>query len=388
MQPSFLMTPSHDGFLMRPTALFFLLTAVFCADLARSDDAATSAPAPFSASRRVMIISAETQVFAGDQPVGRIPPGSIVDYMQENGEFLLVPRYNGWIDRKNAIAVERALEYCNQLVANDGSSLAYHFRGIAHSELGNLREAWDDYNEAINQGLMEASVYINRGIIAQRAGSLEMALADYTKAIELEPNSVFAWHNRAIVRAEMEQWAESLTDSAEAIRINPNFAEAYNARGQTLQMHGDLVEAEADFTKAVELFPTFASAVANRAYNRVLQENYAGAIEDYYRAIRLVPDDAVLLNDAAWLLATCPEIEYCNGDHAVQLALRACELTEHKEFDFLDTLATAYARQENWQEAVRWEQQALSMAPAEAAPDLQGRLQLFQQLRPFTDAAQ
>ncbi len=118
----------------------------------------------------------------------------------------------------------------------------------------------------------------------------------------------------------MEQWAESLTDSAEAIRINPNFAEAYNARGQTLQMHGDLVEAEADFTKAVELFPTFASAVANRAYNRVLQENYAGAIEDYYRAIRLVPDDAVLLNDAAWLLATCPEIEYCNGDHAVQLA--------------------------------------------------------------------
>ncbi len=33
-----------------------------------------------------------------------------------------------------------------------------------------------------------------------------------------------------------------------------------------------------------------------------------------------VPDDAVLLNDA-WLLATCPEIEYCNGDHAVQLAL-------------------------------------------------------------------
>lgn len=388
MRTLFLTTPSSNRFPMKPSALIYLLTIVLCADFARCDDTQAAAPAGFSASRRVMIISGETQVFAGDQPVGRIPPGSIVDYMQESGEFLLVPRYNGWIDRKNAVPIERALDYCNQLVANDGSSLAYHFRGIAHSELGNLREAWDDYNEAINQGLTEASVYINRGIIAQRAGSLQMALDDYTKAIELEPNSIFAWHNRAIVRAEMEQWAESLADSAEAIRLNPNFAEAYNARGQTYQMHGDLAEAEEDFTKAAELFPTFTAAIANRAFNRVLQQNYAGAIEDYYRAIRLSPDDSTLLNDAAWLLATCPQIEYCNGDHAVQLAQRACELTEHREFDFLDTLAAAYARQENWAEAVRWEQQAIAIAPADAAPELQSRLQLFQQSKPFTDTAE
>ncbi len=152
-----------------------------------------------------MIISAETQVFAGDQPVGRIPPGSIVDYMQENGEFLLVPRYNGWIDRKNAIAVERAFEYCNQLVANDGSSLAYHFRGIAHSELGNLREAWDDYNEAINQGLMEASVYINRGIIAQARAASKWLLPTTRRRSNSNPtvcspgitgpSSVLKWNN-------------------------------------------------------------------------------------------------------------------------------------------------------------------------------------------------
>jgi tetratricopeptide (TPR) repeat protein len=373
---------------MRQTIWLSLLTVVLPAFLALGDDAAPTPNAAFSASRRVMIVSGETQVFAGDEPVGRIPPGSIVDYLQENGDFLLIPRYNGWIDRKHAVPVEQALEYCNKLVESDGSSLAYHFRGIAHAEVGNLREAWDDFNEAINQGLTEASVYINRGIIAQKAGSLDMALADYSKAIELEPNSVFAWHNRAIVRAELEQWAESLADSAEAIRINPNFAEAYNARGQTYQMHGDLEEAEADFSKAAELFPTFSAAFANRAFTRVLRQNYAGAIEDYYQAIRLTPDSPVLLNDAAWILATCPEIEFCNGDHAVQLAQRACELTEHKQFDFLDTLATAYARQENWQEAIRWEQQAIALAPDEAKPELEARLLLFQQTRPFTEPAE
>jgi tetratricopeptide (TPR) repeat protein len=373
--------------IMRSSIVVFLLTVVSPALSLIADDVAPQTAGAFSASRRVMIVSSETEVFAGDEAVGRIPPGSIVDYLQENGEFLLVPRYNGWIDRKHAVPVEGALEYCNQLVASDGSSLAYHFRGIAHAEAGNLREAWDDFNEAINQGLTEASVYINRGIIAQKAGSLDMALADYTKAIELEPNSVFAWHNRAIVRAELGQWAESLADSAEAIRINPNFAEAYNARGQTFQMHGDLEEAEADFTKATELFPTFSAAYANRGLTRVLRKNYAGAIEDYYQAIRLTPDSAVLLNDTAWVLATCPEIEFCNGDHAVELAQRACELTEHKEFDFLDTLATAYARQENWQEAIRWEQQAISLAPEEAKPELEARLRLFQQTRPFTETA-
>lgn len=369
---------------MNTRIVIFLLTIVLHAGLANADDGAT-ANAPFSASRRVMIVSSETQVFAGNETTGRIPPGLIVDYLQESGEFLLIPRYNGWIDRKHAVPVEQALDYCNQLIATEPTSMAYHFRGIAHAEAGNLREAWDDFNEAINQGLTESSVYINRGIIAQKAGSLDLALADYTKAIEVEPNNVFAWHNRSIVRAELGQWAESLTDSAEAIRINPNFAEAYNARGQTYQMRGDFEEAEADFTKAAELFPTFADAIANRGFTRVLMQNYEGAIEDYYQALRLMPDSPTLLNDAAWLLATCPQVEFCNGDHAVQLATRACEITEFKEFDLLDTLATAYARQQNWQEAIRWEQQAVSLAPAEAKAELEERLRLFQQTRPFVD---
>jgi tetratricopeptide (TPR) repeat protein len=332
-----------------------------------------------------MIVSSETQVFAGNEVTGRIPPGTIVDYLQENGDFLLIPRYNGWIDRKHAVAIEGAIAYCDQLIAAEPTSMAYHFRGIANSEAGNLREAWDDFNEAINQGLTDASVYINRGIIAQRAGSPDLALADYTKAIEIEPNSVFAWHNRAIVRAELGQWAESLADSAEAIRINPNFAEAYNARGQTHQMRGNLEEAEADFTQAAELFPTFSEAFANRGYTRVLRQNYAGAIEDYYQAIRLSPEVPMLLNDAAWVLATCPQIEYCNGDHAVQLATRACELTEYQQFDFIDTLATAYARQANFAEAIRWEQQAISLAPEEGRSELEARLRLFQQNRAFVD---
>jgi tetratricopeptide (TPR) repeat protein len=78
-------------------------------------------------------------------------------------------------------------------------------------------------------------------------------------------------------------------------------------------------------------------------------------------------------------------VEFCNGDHAVQFATRACELTEFQEFDLLDTLATSYARQGNWQEAIRWEQQAIALAPAEAKPALEERLRLFQQQRPFVD---
>src|SRR5688572_24958351 len=110
--------------------VIFLLTIVLHTGLATADDAEAPSNAPFSPSRRVMIVSSETEVFAGNELTGRIPPGLIVDYLQENGEFLLIPRYNGWIDRKHAVPVEGALEYCNQLIATDPTSLAYHFRGI------------------------------------------------------------------------------------------------------------------------------------------------------------------------------------------------------------------------------------------------------------------
>ncbi len=45
------------------------------------------------------------------------------------------------------------------------------------------------------------------------------------------------------------------------------------------------------------------------------------------------------LNSLAWLRATCPENEIREGKEAVELALRACELSEWRDWGMIDTLA-------------------------------------------------
>ena len=68
-----------------------------------------------------------------------------------------------------------------------------------------------------------------------------------------------------------------------------------------------------------------------------------------------------------------------NAAQAVQLARKACQLTGWNDFSTLDTLATAYAAQGNWSEAVKWQQKAIEFAPPSQQTDLKRRLEAFKQ---------
>ena len=58
-------------------------------------------------------------------------------------------------------------------------------------------------------------------------------------------------------------------------------------------------------------------------------------------------------------MAACPEAKYRDGRKAVESATRACELTEWKRSEFLDTLAAAYAESGDFDAAVTWQMRAI-----------------------------
>jgi hypothetical protein len=70
------------------------------------------------------------------------------------------------------------------------------------------------------------------------------------------------------------------------------------------------------------------------------------------------------LNNLAWILATDPNPEVRKGTEAVQLAVRACELTQYKEAMILGTLGTAYAEAGRFEEAITAAQRAEALALA------------------------
>ncbi|WP_423213377.1 sel1 repeat family protein [Shewanella maritima] len=68
--------------------------------------------------------------------------------------------------------------------------------------------------------------------------------------------------------------------------------------------------------------------------------------------------DDVSLGNVAWILATCPEAEYRDGERAVDLSLKLLESNQNDP-TILDNLAAAYAEQGAFEQAVTTQQKAI-----------------------------
>ena len=74
-----------------------------------------------------------------------------------------------------------------------------------------------------------------------------------------------------------------------------------------------------------------------------------------------------MINALAWIYATCPEPAVRNGAEAVRLAEHACQLSERRSVEFLDTLAAAYAETGRFPDAIKTAEETRALA--EAAKD-------------------
>ncbi len=121
------------------------------------------------------------------------------------------------------------------------------------------------------------------------------------------------------------------------------------------------------------------------------KHEYADAIGHYQSALNYDANSADALNNAAWLLATAPDPRFRDGKTAVELASRACELTDYKQPFFIGTLAAACAEAGRFDEAVANAQKARSLALSRGQMEIAGRdeqlLELYQAGQPFHETA-
>ena len=70
---------------------------------------------------------------------------------------------------------------------------------------------------------------------------------------------------------------------------------------------------------------------------------------------------------------------------AVELARKACELSEWKDAINLDTLAAAYAAVGRYEDAVKWQKKALEDAtfPKSEVAEAKKRLELYENDKPY-----
>jgi tetratricopeptide (TPR) repeat protein len=352
------------------------LTTVQAADSPTDEDQA-------AAWEPVIVLTANAQVFAGDKPGPKIAPGTIVFISQRKDDWLLVPRYNSWLNEQHARSLPTALAFLNEQIEKAPTAVLHHYRAIVLSELGRLDESMKDYDSAVQLGLSASNVFLNRGLAWGRAGDNDRAIADFEEAIRRDGKNAQAYFNRGVLHAHGGRTAAAIQDFDKAIELDPKYAEAFNNRGVARQELGQDKEALADYEQALKLRQRYPGALTNRAYLRQLEGDFKGAIEDYAAALKMAPDSHPTLNDLAWLLATCPDKNVRNGQAALSYAERANQLTESKEVDYLDTLAAAAAESGDFSRAVETLEKALAAAPADLQGELQSRLDLYRAQQPF-----
>jgi tetratricopeptide (TPR) repeat protein len=158
----------------------------------------------------------------------------------------------------------------------------------------------------------------------------------------------------------------------------------YYNRGLAKQAKGDLDGAIADHTRAIELDPKYVPAYNDRGTAKQDKGDLDGAIADYTRAIELHPKYVPAYNNMAWLLATAADAAVRDGRKAVEYARLACQITDFKAENHLDTLAAAYAEAGDYEQAASWQQKAITASEDNAfRTKAQERLTLYRNGKPY-----
>lgn len=316
--------------------------------------------------------------------------------------------------------LDKAMERFNEgvrLAPNDAN--AYTVRGVGWYQMGKYDQAIADFDQALKLDPTKADALRNRGSSHRAKGELDLALADYDASLRYKPENAAVYSDRGDVWQEKHDYDRALDDYGESLKRDPKNESAYFHRGWIWDEKGNADKAIADFTSALKLNPKMVNAYIDRGNAWAQKEDYAKAIADYDQALRLEPNNVLAhfdrgsqmrtagrydealadyraaidadpqfaraYNNAAWILAACPEAKVRNGKQAVEYALRACELNQWKQ---VGNLAAAYAEAGQFDAALKYQQQAVDLTTAEdLKANLKNRLTLFRAGRPYHEEA-
>jgi tetratricopeptide (TPR) repeat protein len=252
---------------------------------------------------------------------------------------------------------------------------------------GDHDRAIDDFDEALRLDPGYVLAYLNRGESWQSLGDLDRAVQDFSTAIRRDPTLYTAWVCRGGIYMTRSSYAAAETDFTAALRHNPKCAYTLHQRALARAARCNFPGALADYEASLRLDPNVALVYQHRGVTRICVDDFAGSVSDFEQAIRLDPQMPHAYGGKAWVLATCPDGRYRDGGRAVELARKACELTGWRDPMFVEVLAAAVAEAGRFDEAVRFQEQAMALPPYPyyqvGTPE--ERLQLYRRGRPLRD---
>lgn len=332
---------------------------------------------------KIIITKAGAEMKTPQATVWRAYLGEVFTVTLTNGEWLWINEKGGWLWEKEAIPFDSAIGELNKRVTVDPSAESHHLRGVAFLAHEQYDNAIADFSESLRKSPRNAGALNNRGQACYLKEDYPSAIKDFSAAIMMDPKNFLAINNRALAYIKTEDYNLAYTDLQSALKLVPEYPEALNNRGIVRQKLNRLDEAILDFSAALKIDPKYTDALGNRAYTWRLKKDYPKAIADLEAAIKISPNNYEVMNDLAWLLATADSPEFRSPKRSLELATAACEMAGYQQWNTLDTLAAAYAENEQFDKAAEWLGTAIANAPEKERDRLQGHLDLILAKKPI-----
>lgn len=272
----------------------------------------------------------------------------------------------------------------------------HELRGLCLAMLERYDESKKSLDEAQRLAPRSVSVYLQRARVSFALGDRKATIADATAALDIDPQNVMVLLLRAQALHLENRDAEALADAELVLRIEPENRMGRRVRALLLATTGRTAEAATELERlrdeqpkdgeillqlamvynaekriddavaaldaAIAAAPKSVAALRARGDLRLGQGKLREAVADYEAALALEPRDSGVLNNLAWLLCTAPDRSVRDGQRAVKLATTACEETKFQAPHILSTLAAGHAELGQWDEALRFVDEALKLA--------------------------
>ena len=271
-------------------------------------------------------------------------------------------------------------------VTGDNSTAQLNL-GEALAERNKIDDAVKHYYKSLKIKSDQIAPHLNLGVTFREKGDLDLSMNHFLAALQLKPDCAAAHYELGETLERKGEISRAVKHYLEAIKIRPGYAKVYNKLGVILASQNKVEASISCFSKALQINPRYAGAHYNLGKVFFNRNDIEKAIFHYKKALQFNPDMTQALNNLSWILISCEDERFRNGEEAVKLAERLCKIAQNDQPLALDVLAASYAETGKFDEAEATAKKAIELALKKGSNKLvlalQERLQLYKNKHPY-----
>lgn len=264
------------------------------------------------------------------------------------------------------------------------NAAAYEARASQALGAKQWAEAATNLKKAIELSPGNAFSRLNLGTALYMQGDADGALEQYREAVRLSPGLARAHFAMGVLLESRGQDAEAITAFNSAIASDPAYVEPRFSLANALRRDGRVQESLSQYTEVLRLDPAVSQASFGYAMGLVRLGRYQEARSRLESAMKTFPDQPGFAHALARVLAAAPDDRVRDGARAVSLMNEL--LKSQQTLPMAETMAMALAESGRFEDAARWQQDAIRAASESKREDLVRKLavnlKLYQSRQP------